>query len=100
MKKQVKKQPYVVITTDRDKRGVFGGYLKSRENNNIVVLEDARMAVYWSAETHGVLGLASIGPQKGSRITPPVPQITLYGVTSISVATPDAQKQWELGLWN
>ena len=92
---------YVVITTDKDKRGVFFGKLK--ENNiakGTAVLHEAQMAVYWSEATRGVLGLASIGPQKDSKITPIVPTIELNGVTSIMDTTEEAVKIWKQQRWN
>jgi len=88
----------VVITTDKDRRGVFYGELVS-ETSTECVLKNARMAVYWSSETKGVLGLASIGPQKGSCISPAVPKIKLNGVTSIMDCSKTAVTQWEKGLW-
>ena len=89
----------VVVTTDKDRRGVFFGELKSKEDD-VVVLKNARMAIYWTSDTRGVLGLASIGPQSGSRITPPVPEIELNGVTSVAVCTKKATKEWETGKWD
>lgn len=90
---------YVVITTDKDRRGVFFGELSS-ENKGVVELKSARMAIYWSSDTKGVLGLASIGPQKGSRISPAVPKIKLNGVTAIMDCSSEAIKQWEKQLWD
>jgi hypothetical protein len=91
---------YVVVTTDKDKRGVFMGRLeKKNADKGTCVLSDARMCVYWSAETHGVLGLASDGPQKGSRITPSVPRIELTGVTSFIDCTEKAVTQWQTLIW-
>ena len=94
-----KQKRMVVVTTDKDKRGVFFGELVS-ENEGAVVLKDAQMAVYWSDSTKGVLGLASIGPQKGSRISPVIPQIKLRGVTAIMDTTEEAVKKWRAELWN
>lgn len=92
---------FVVVTTDSSKRGVFGGYLDSHdEKTQTVILTDAHMAVYWSAETRGVLGLASIGPQAGSRITPPVPRIELSGATAIMDCTEKARKLWQAAPWS
>ena len=88
----------VVVTTDSTRRGVFFGELQKHEND-ICVLVDAQMAVYWSKPTRGVLGLASIGPQEGSRITPIVPRIVLNGVTAVMDATPEAAKKWRKQLW-
>ena len=68
----------VVVCTA--KRGVFFGYTRETGQaifeRTTVTLQRARMCTYWSAETKGVLGLGSIGPQKGSRIGPQVPELT------------------------
>ena len=88
---------WVVVTTE--KRGVFGGLLESNENG-AAVLTDARMCVYWSRETRGVLGLASGGPAAGSRISGAVPRAELEGVTAILDATPEARAAWEAGPWS
>jgi len=89
----------VVVTTDKDRRGVFFGELVS-EDESTAILKDAQMAVYWSAETRGVLGLASIGPQKGSRITPIVPRIRLNGVTAVMDTTQEAAEKWREQPWD
>ena len=95
-----KQKRMVVVTTDKDKRGVFFGELiRHNEKTKVAVLKDAQMAVHWSFMTHGVLGLASIGPQKGSRITPIVPKITLDGVTSVMDATKKAGEKWKMQPW-
>ncbi len=98
MEKQRNEQ-WVVVTTDKDRKGVFFGNIVSEEED-VVILEDARMAVYWSSDSKGVLGLASIGPQDGSRITPPVPKLKVNGVTSVIYCTDIAIKQWEAAPWN
>lgn len=84
----MKKERAVLVTTD--KRGVFFGYLKDQPTPESIILERARMIVYWSAETRGVLGLASDGPAAGSRVTPQVPQLTLMGVTAVADCTDKA----------
>ena len=91
----------VVVTTDKDRRGVFFGELKSYDAEKAyVVLKDAQMAVYWSSETRGVVGLAITGPQKGSRISPVIPKIELNGITSVMDASDKATKQWRKQLWD
>jgi len=90
---------YVVVTTDKDRRGVFLGILEKQEND-VVVLRDAQMAVYYAPETHGVLGLASIGPQKGSRISPIVPRLEVDGVTAVMDCTDEAVKKWREQPWD
>lgn len=93
------KKRMVVVTTDSSRRGVFFGELISHDKDE-VVLKDAQMAVYWSNQTRGVLGLASIGPQKGSRITPIIPEMELNGVTAVMDATPKAAKLWRKQPWD
>ena len=91
----------VVICTA--KRGVFFGYTKETGDAIIargtVTLTDARMCTYWSESTHGVLGLAGIGPQKGSRIGPKVPALTCESVTAIMSCSPGATEAWEGEPW-
>ena len=89
---------WVVVTTDKDRRGVFGGILESHDGD-MVVLRDAQMAVYWSAETRGVAGLASIGPQAGSRISPPASRMEINGVIAVIDASAEARKAWEAQPW-
>ena len=89
----------VVVTTDSQRRGVFFGELLSFDAN-VAVLANAQMAIYWSAESRGVLGLASIGPQPGSRITPIVPRVELNGVTAIIDCTPAAVELWRTQTWS
>jgi len=89
----------VVVTTDKDRRGVFFGELVKYEKET-ATLKDAQMAVYWSSETKGVLGLASIGPQKGSRISPIIPKIEINGVTAVMDCSKEAIKEWRLVKWS
>lgn len=92
---------FVVVTTGNDRRGVFFGLLEAYDAQaETCVLSDARMCVYWSQATKGVLGLAGIGPQAGSRVTPMVPKIELNGVTAVMDATDVAVQQWGKGLWS
>lgn len=92
-------KPYVVVTTDRDKKGVFCGFLQE-ETKDYVILEEARMIIYWSPETRGVVGIASIGCQKGSRVTPPAPEIKLFGVTSIIKCSKKAKEKMRRDIWS
>ena len=94
----MKSKPFVLVTTDTSRRGVFAGELVRRENAD-VTLANARMAVHWSADVHGVLGLAAGGPTSSCRISPAVPKITLNGVTSTTECTAEARKAWEAEPW-
>jgi hypothetical protein len=90
---------FVVVTTDHTRRGVFAGILVEHEGDR-VVLEQAQNCVYWSEETRGVLGLAAMGPQKGSRIGPSVLRLELDGVTAIMDATKEAREKWQSQPWS
>jgi hypothetical protein len=87
----------LVVTTAH--RGVFFGY-GTPSDAATIVLERARMCVYWSAELKGVCGLAAQGPSKSCRIGPAVPRLTLREVTAVMEATEDAAKNWEKELWS
>lgn len=89
----------VVVTTAH--RGVFFGYLANGiRDSKTAELTEARMCLYWSAETRGVMGLASGGPAKGSKIGPAVPRMTLQDVTAVMDATPEAVTAWQAALWS
>ena len=83
----------VLVTTEF--RGVFFGLLDSiDEGGRTVTLRSARNVMRW-AGSRGFLGLASHGPEEGSRIGPACPRLTLYGVTSIADVTPEAEEQFK-----
>lgn len=85
----------VLVTTTH--RGVFFGYLKSR-NGDSVTLRAARNCLYWDKATKGFLGLAQQGPGSGCRIGPAA-DIELFGITAIADVTPDAVDKWEAAPW-
>lgn len=91
-----KKNPYVVVTTKH--RGVFFGQLLER-NGTEVTLANARVAVYWSKETRGFVGLAATGPLAGSRISHAAPRMEVLDVTAILHCSDAAVKEWESDKW-
>lgn len=93
--KPAAERPVIVCT---DKRGVFFGYAKDTSGDPIT-LTRARMCVYWSSETKGVVGLAASGPAKGSRIGPAAPSVELRGITCVMEMEPAAVEAWERGPW-
>lgn len=86
----------LVVTTAH--RGVFFGYANPTKES-VIVLERARMCVYWTASLHGVCGLATSGPIAGCKIGPAVDRMTLRDITSVMECSPEAVKQWERELW-
>jgi len=98
----------VVVTTDKDRRGIFFGTLIAfhpapdgePEEKSSVELEDVRMAVFYSKATRGVLGLAANGPKEGSRITRCAPRVILDGVTMIAECSQEAVDAWDSEPWS
>lgn len=90
----------VLITTDTTKRGVFAGLIKPEDSDKQTMeVEELRMAVYWSSDMHGVLGLASMGPSKSCKISPAVKRATLQGVTAVVELSDEALKNWKKEPW-
>jgi hypothetical protein len=84
---------HVLITTQY--RGVyFGTLVEHDQKERTCVLKDARMCLYWDADTNGVDGLASRGPNSRCKVGSPAPKIWLPGLTSLVDCTPAAVKAW------
>jgi len=82
--------PVIVCT---DKRGVVFGYC-SDTSTRPVVLDNARMCLYWSADVGGVFGLGEKGPSKDCKISATLGRVSLEGVTAIFSVDVDAEKAW------
>lgn len=76
-------------------RGNGRGRLRDED---LVKLKNARCAVYFSSPTKGLFGLAAIGPQKESRVSPPVASVTLRQEVILD-CTPEAVKAWDEEPW-
>ena len=85
----------VVIVTQGN--AIFCGWTLDADSE-VVKLRAARQAVYYSADTHGLLGLAANGPGADSRIGPPA-YITVRNVTHVIECSPEAAKKWEAAGW-
>ena len=91
----------VLLTTDKDKRGVFFGYIEEKTaHKDDLVVYDAQMAIYWSSDVKGVLGLAATGPTKSCRISKPVPKALIKGVVFVGTVTDDAERAWRKQPWS
>ena len=93
--KKTKGRPVLVTTAHR---GVFFGYATGSVSGKTVKLKRARCAIYWPAECKGFLGLAAVGPLKGSRIGPPA-DIEVRDVTCVAECTPESVTRWEEAPW-
>lgn len=90
----------VLITTDKDKRGVFFGYINSEDaGNDEIRAENIQMCVYWSSKVRGVLGLAARGPCSASRVTAPVKSGLIKGVTLVCECSEEAVAAWRAQPW-
>lgn len=89
----------VVVTTAH--RGVFFGYLNGdyKPGDAVLHLQKARNILYWPQENRGFMGLASMGPKKGSRVGPPVSTIELREITSVIACNDSAAQAFELAPW-
>ena len=90
----------VLITTDNTKRGVFMGFIDPNDaDKETIVAEEVRMAVYWSSDVKGVIGLAANGPTKSCKITSPATKATIKGVTAVMELTKEAVNAWRKEPW-
>jgi hypothetical protein len=85
----------VLITTSH--RGVFFGYALDTDGETIK-LRAARNCIYWPPENKGFMGLANMGPIKGSRVGPAA-DIELRDITSVAEVTTAAVAAWESAPW-
>lgn len=90
----------VLITTDNTKRGVFMGFINPEDaDKDTFVAEEVRMAVYWSTDVRGVVGLAANGPTKSCKISPAAKKAVLKGVTATLELSDEALKAWRKEPW-
>lgn len=90
----------VVITTDKDRRGVFFGFIdKADIEKDKLRIEEVQMAIYWSSAVRGVLGLAATGPDGDCRVSKPVKAGTIDGITAILECSDEAVEAWKACPW-
>ena len=90
----------VLITTDKDKRGVFFGYVDERDvDKDELVAYDVQMCIYWDSSVRGVLGLATTGPSSASRVSKPIRKGLIKGVTLVADCSEDAVAAWKKQPW-
>lgn len=91
----------VLITTNKDLRGVFFGWIDPADvDKETLRATDVQMCIYWSANVRGVLGLAATGPLDGCRVSRPVPAGTIRGITLIAECSPEAVAAWKAMPWS
>ena len=83
----------VLVTTKH--RGVFYGHVavEDMEKENLW-LTDCRMAIAWNT-TRGLLELAQVGPNEGSRISDTAEKAYIRDATGVFLVSKEAQDAWE-----
>lgn len=89
------KEKMVVVLTEF--KEIFAGWTTDATGDRIQ-LRAARQAVYYSADSHGLLGLAVNGPAKGSRIGPAA-DMEVRKIVNVIECTPEAIRVWEKAEW-
>lgn len=90
----------VLITTDNSKRGVFMGFIDPADAyKEDIEATEVRMAVYWSSDMKGVLGLASMGPSNSCKISKAVDKAIIKGVTAVMQISDEALINWRKEPW-
>lgn len=77
---------------------MFFGYAEDT-SGDAIRLKRARMCQFWSADMHGIMGLASMGPSATCRIGPPA-DIELRKISAVISVTADAVARWEAAPWS
>jgi len=80
----------VIVTTEY--KGVFYGYANDT-SGDVIHLKNCRMAIYWGT-TKGLFELASVGPNRSSKISLPA-DIEVRKVTAVLEVTPEAAAKWD-----
>jgi len=97
-KKAAQKKKVVVIARPPNSnwaRIVFGTLEESSLKDGTATLSGARQCIYYSKETGGELGLAAIGPQAGSSVSPVLPgNVVLTGVGAVMDCSAAAITAW------
>lgn len=77
-------------------RILYGTLVSADATAGVATLKDVRQCLYYSKETGGEVGLAAIGPQAGSRLSPKsTGEVKIAGVGLISDCSEAAIKAWE-----
>jgi hypothetical protein len=86
---------FVILTEFKE---IFCGYSTDVSGDRIK-LRNARQAIYYSAESKGLLGLAVNGPGSGSKIGPAA-NIEVRRVVNVIECSSAAAEVWEKAKWS
>ena len=91
-----KGQFFVVITEFKE---IFAGWSTSDPKADIIVLNNARQVIYFSADTKGMLGLAANGPGKDSRVSNECPQVIIRKPVNVLLGSSAAADRFSTFIW-
>lgn len=84
----------ILVTTQH--RGVFFAQVEDSTDltpKMLTNLKNCRMAIYWNTKK-GILELAEVGPNSGSKIGSPADVDVLHDVTGVFSVTDKAAEKW------
>jgi len=84
----------ILITTQH--RGVFFAQVEESTdltNKMLTNLKNCRMAIYWNTK-RGIMELAEVGPNSGSKIGAPADIDVIHDITAIFSVTDKATEKW------
>lgn len=93
---ETKGQFFIVLTEFKE---IFGGWSESDPAADIIVLNNVRQVIYFSADTKGLLGLAANGPGKDSRISNECPQVIIRKPINVLLANQAAIDKFSTVIW-
>ena len=99
-KKTFRKQSRYVLVTDALRGIVWGELIKQDPKTRTCVLKNARHCFCYTChpEAKGILGLATKGPQTGSKVGPLVDRHELF-YEKITDCTAEANQAWLDATW-
>jgi len=94
-----KKENVMVVVVLTEFKEIFCGECDDPWGD-VLMLKNARQAIFFSEETHGLLGLAANGPAEGSRIGPVVEEMRVARPVNVIKCSAEAVKKWESAEWS
>lgn len=95
MSNKTNRIPIVLFAGHNGRAVLFGRVEQEPTPGQSVTLYGARMAIRWTASTHGALGLAVTGPAAGSYLSPAAPKVVETTWQEYAVCTDEAAQRWE-----
>lgn len=89
---------YLIVVTASRPWTIVAGYVES-DDGTTVILRDARMIVYYSSDSRGLYGIASVGVTGSARVSPAAPRVAVSNVEHRISVTDEARASIEAAPW-